>query len=79
MKSIRMIALVGILALLAVSTGGVNSQGAGPADVGSVAATVAAAKAMGAEKGHLLEYTTSHDVMTEGEFDMAVGYAGIVF
>ena len=46
---------------------------------GAMAATVAAAKAMGAEKGHLLEYTTSHDVMAEGEFDMAVGYAGIVF
>ena len=46
---------------------------------GALAATVAAAKAMGAEKGHLLEYTTSQDVMAEGEFDMAVGYAGIVF
>ncbi len=46
---------------------------------GAMAATVAAAKAMGAEKGYLLEYTTSHDVMAEGEFDMAVGYAGIVF
>ena len=46
---------------------------------GALAATVAAAKTMGAEKGHLLEYTTSHDVMAEGEFDMAVGYAGIVF
>jgi len=46
---------------------------------GALAATVAAAKAMGAEKGHLLGYTTSHDVMAEGEFDMAVGYAGIVF
>ena len=46
---------------------------------GALAATVAAAKAMGAAKGHLLEYTTSHDVMAEGEFDMAVGYAGILF
>jgi hypothetical protein len=46
---------------------------------GALAATVAAAKAMGAEKGQLIEYTTSHDVMAEGEFDMAVGYAGIVF
>jgi MEMO1 family protein len=46
---------------------------------GALAATVAAAKAMGAEKGHLLEYTTSHDAMDEGEFDMAVGYAGIIF
>jgi AmmeMemoRadiSam system protein B len=46
---------------------------------GALAATVAAAKAMGAEKGYLLEYTTSHDVMPEGEFEMAVGYAGILF
>jgi len=46
---------------------------------GALSATVAAAKAMGAEKGYLLEYTTSHDVMPEGEFEMAVGYAGIIF
>lgn len=46
---------------------------------GALAATVAAAEAMGANKGHLLEYTTSHDVMPEGEFRMAVGYAGIVY
>lgn len=46
---------------------------------GALAATVAAAKALGAEKGYLLEYTTSHDVMPEGEFEMAVGYAGILF
>jgi AmmeMemoRadiSam system protein B len=46
---------------------------------GALAATVAAAKAMGAERGYLLEYTTSHDVMPEREFEMAVGYAGIVF
>jgi MEMO1 family protein len=53
-----------------------NHNACGP---GALATTVAAAKAMGAEKGHLIEYTTSHDVMAEGEFDMAVGYAGIVF
>jgi AmmeMemoRadiSam system protein B len=46
---------------------------------GALAATVAAVKAIGAEKGYLLEYTTSHDVMPEGEFDMAVGYAGILY
>jgi AmmeMemoRadiSam system protein B len=46
---------------------------------GALAATVAAAKAMGAEKGYLLQYTTSYDVMPEGEFEMAVGYAGILF
>lgn len=46
---------------------------------GALAATVAAAKSMGADKGYLLEYTTSYDVMPEGEFEMAVGYAGILF
>jgi len=46
---------------------------------GALAATVAAAEAMGAERGYLLEYTTSHDVMPQGDFEMAVGYAGIVF
>jgi len=46
---------------------------------GAMAATIAAAKAMGAEKGYLLEYTTSHDVMPKGDFEMAVGYAGILF
>jgi len=53
-----------------------NGNACGP---GALAATVAAARAMGADKGYLLEYTTSYDVMPEGEFRMAVGYAGIVF
>lgn len=46
---------------------------------GALAATVAAVKATGAEKGYLLQYTTSYDVMPEGVFAMAVGYAGILF
>jgi hypothetical protein len=46
---------------------------------GALAATVSAVKAMGAEKGYLLEYTTSHDIMPEGDFEMAVGYAGILY
>ncbi len=46
---------------------------------GALAATVSAAGAMGAGKGHLIEYTTSYDVMPEGEFQMAVGYGGILF
>ncbi len=46
---------------------------------GALAATVSAAEAMGARRGYLLEYTTSHDVTGEDEFVMAVGYAGIVF
>jgi AmmeMemoRadiSam system protein B len=53
-----------------------NRNACGP---GALAATVSAAEAMGAEKGCLIEYTTSYDVMPEGEFEMAVGYAGIVF
>ncbi|HLB24802.1 MAG TPA: AmmeMemoRadiSam system protein B [Nitrospirota bacterium] len=46
---------------------------------GAMAAAVAAAKAMGASEGLLLEHTTSHDVYPEDEFEMAVGYAGIIF
>lgn len=53
-----------------------NRNACGP---GALAATVAAAGAMGAGKGYLLEYKTSYDVMPGGEFQMAVGYAGIVF
>lgn len=53
-----------------------NRNACGP---GALAATVSAARAMGAEKGHLIEYRTSYDVMPQGEFQMAVGYAGIVF
>ena len=51
-----------------------NSCGAG-----AMAATVAAAKSVGAGKGVLLEYTSSFDVRPEEEFRMAVGYAGIIF
>jgi AmmeMemoRadiSam system protein B len=46
---------------------------------GAIAGTVAAARAMGAEKGHLLEYTTSHHVMPRGPATDFVGYAAIVF
>jgi AmmeMemoRadiSam system protein B len=53
-----------------------NTNACGP---GAMAAAVAAAKAMGAAKGHLVEHTTSYDVYPQGDFDMAVGYAGIVF
>jgi len=47
---------------------------------GALAAAVAAAKAMGAQTGALVQYTTSHDVSGEraDEFDFAVGYAGIL-
>ena len=46
---------------------------------GAIAATVAAARVLGVERGFLLQYTTSHDVVPEGEFQMAVGYAGVLF
>ncbi len=46
---------------------------------GAIAGTVAVARTMGAEKGHLLEYTTSHHVMPRGPATNFVGYAAIVF
>jgi len=46
---------------------------------GALAATIAAAGALGAKKGVLLEYTTSFNVSPEPEFYRAVGYAGMVF
>ena len=46
---------------------------------GAIAATVAAARALGAQKGFLLEHTTSYDVQPDGGADTFVGYAGIIF
>jgi len=46
---------------------------------GAFAAAVSAAKTLGVRSGTLLEYTTSYDVYPMGEFDMGVGYAGIVY
>jgi AmmeMemoRadiSam system protein B len=46
---------------------------------GAVAGTIAAARALGAEKGYLLEYTTSHHVAPRGPATDFVGYAAIVF
>jgi len=50
---------------------------------GAVAATLAAARQLGAVQGYLVHYTTSFDVMKEkmgrGGFDAAVGYAGLLF
>lgn len=59
-----------------VSEAGRNHNACGS---GAMAATVAAAAAMGAEKGILLEYTTSHDVMPMRRASDFVGYAGIVY
>jgi AmmeMemoRadiSam system protein B len=46
---------------------------------GAIAGTVAAARALGAEKGHLLEYTTSYHAIPRGPATDFVGYAAIVF
>ena len=46
---------------------------------GALAATVGAAEALGAARGHLLNYRTSFDAAPEAVFRFAVGYAGIVF
>ena len=46
---------------------------------GAIAATVAAARALGAQKGVLLEYTTSYHVMPRGPATDFVGYAAVVF
>jgi AmmeMemoRadiSam system protein B len=46
---------------------------------GAIAATVATAKELGAQRGYLLEHTTSQDVMPERLATDFVGYAGIVF
>ena len=57
-----------------------NSNACGP---GAVAATLAAARELGAARGHVVQYTTSYDVMRRemGREDAqaAVGYAGVVF
>ncbi len=65
MKTIRRIATIGVLALLAMSASGVNSQGAGSADVGSVTATVAAAISY---QGRLVHPTTGAPL--SGTYDL---------
>ena len=46
---------------------------------GAIAATVAAAQALGADRGYLLEHITSQDVMPDRPASDFVGYAGILF
>ena len=50
---------------------------------GAVAATLAAARVLGAARGHVVRYTTSYDVMRERtgrtDAEAAVGYGGVVF
>jgi AmmeMemoRadiSam system protein B len=44
---------------------------------GPIAATITAARALGASRGKLLRYSTSGDVT--GDFSQVVGYGAIVF
>jgi AmmeMemoRadiSam system protein B len=46
---------------------------------GAIAATIAAARVLGAERGVLLEHTSSYYASPKEEFRLAVGYAGVVF
>ncbi|HOG48192.1 MAG TPA: AmmeMemoRadiSam system protein B [Anaerolineae bacterium] len=46
---------------------------------GAIAATVAAARALGATEGRILEHTTSYDVRPTGTPRDFVGYASVVF
>jgi AmmeMemoRadiSam system protein B len=46
---------------------------------GAVAATLAAARCLGADRAALLEHTTSREVTGDASAQDAVGYAGIVF
>ena len=46
---------------------------------GALAAATAAARALGATAGRVLEYTTSAEVLNEVDSDRAVGYVGLVF
>lgn len=46
---------------------------------GAIAATVSAARALGAQKGVLLEYTNSHFILPRGPATDFVGYAAIVY
>ena len=55
------------------------SQHQNACGAGAMAATLAAARILGARRGHLVEYTTSFDVVPEDKFRMAVGYAGLLF
>jgi len=46
---------------------------------GALAATVAAARVLGADRGYLLEHTTSRETVGLPSDECAVGYAGVVF
>ena len=46
---------------------------------GALAAATSFARARGAERGVLIEHTTSQDVQPEDPFTFGVGYAGMIF
>jgi len=50
---------------------------------GAIAATMAAARVLGATAGHVVRYTTSFDVLRDklgrADYEAAVGYPGVVF
>ena len=48
----------------------------GPA---AAAAVLAAARSLGSTRGHVVHYTTSHDILPRGEPTDFVGYVGMVF
>lgn len=54
-------------------------ENANACGAGAMAATVAAAEALGCSRGLTVDYTTSYDVAPEGAFRMAVGYVGVIF
>ncbi len=54
-------------------------ENANACGAGAMAATVAAAKALGCARGLTVDYTTSYNVIPERIFRMAVGYVGMIF
>jgi AmmeMemoRadiSam system protein B len=53
------------------------AQDASVCGYGPIAATIEASRILGAEKGKLLRYATSGDVV--GDFSQVVGYGAIIF
>lgn len=52
------------------------NQNESACSAGAAASAIATCRVLGAEKGHLIDYYTSYDVMPDESF---VGYAGIVY
>ena len=77
----RMVELMRTLKADAVVAEAAERQNA--CGAGAVAATVAAAKQLGSTEGHVVEYTTSYDVLRDQLYGDTVrdfvGYVGMVF